>query len=64
MDLRWLGCDECHDVAMVGGKAASLSRLAAEYRVPAGFCLTTAGLECWVEGDSRDVPPANTFEHP
>lgn len=62
MDLRWLGCEECHDVAMVGGKAASLSRLAAEYRVPTGFCLTTAGLERWVEGDSLDVPPANTFE--
>jgi pyruvate,water dikinase len=62
VDLRWLGCDECQDVAMVGGKAASLSRLATEYRVPAGFCLTTAALERWVEGDSLDVPPATTSE--
>ena len=62
MDLRWLGRDECHDVAMVGGKAASLSRLAADYRVPAGFCLTTAALELWVNGEEVDVPPSHGHE--
>jgi phosphoenolpyruvate synthase/pyruvate phosphate dikinase len=35
-----LGDPACGDPARVGGKAAHLSRLAADYRVPAGFCLT------------------------
>jgi len=30
---------------MVGGKAANLSRLAADYRVPPGFCLTAAAFQ-------------------
>ena len=30
---------------MVGGKVASLSRLAQDYRVPPGFCLTTAAFD-------------------
>src|SRR2546423_3487146 len=34
MELAWLGDRRAHDAAQVGGKAASLSRLAAEYRVP------------------------------
>ncbi len=37
-----LGDPACGDPAQVGGKAAHLSRLAAEHRVPAGFCLTAA----------------------
>jgi phosphoenolpyruvate synthase/pyruvate phosphate dikinase len=59
LDLRWLGCQECHDVSTVGGKAASLSRLAADYRVPAGFCLTTDGLARWDEGHALGVPPGD-----
>ncbi|HEX5506475.1 MAG TPA: PEP/pyruvate-binding domain-containing protein, partial [Thermomicrobiales bacterium] len=39
MDIRWLGEPGCHDPAVVGGKAAQLSRLAADYPVPPGFCL-------------------------
>ncbi len=37
--IRWLGDDDCHSDALVGGKAASLSRLAARYPVPAGFAI-------------------------
>ena len=37
-----LGDPACGDPTQVGGKAAHLSRLAAEHRVPAGFCLTAA----------------------
>src|SRR5215203_5582581 len=37
-----LGDPACGDPTQVGGKAAQLSRLAAEHRVPAGFCLTAA----------------------
>jgi hypothetical protein len=40
--ILWLGEPACHERARVGGKAATLSRLAAAYRVPTGFCLTTA----------------------
>lgn len=39
MDLLWLGEPDCSVVARAGGKAASLSRLAARYPVPPGFCL-------------------------
>ena len=40
-EVVWLGEIACHDVALVGGKAAQLSRLAARHSVPPGFCLTT-----------------------
>jgi len=40
MNLLWLGDPKSFDVALVGGKAANLSRLARmNYRVPDGFCL-------------------------
>ena len=45
MEILWLGEPACHDRALVGGKAANLSRLAASYRVPAGFCLTTVAYD-------------------
>lgn len=37
--VLWLGAEACHDAGIVGGKAASLSRLAATHRVPPGFAL-------------------------
>jgi pyruvate, water dikinase len=40
MQIVWFGESECDRVALVGGKAANLSRLAAAYPVPPGFCLT------------------------
>ena len=40
--IRRLADPACGDPAQVGGKAANLSRLAAEHRVPAGLCLTAA----------------------
>jgi phosphoenolpyruvate synthase/pyruvate phosphate dikinase len=43
-DVAWLGTAEAHDTATVGGKASSLSRLAAEHRVPPGFVLRVAAL--------------------
>ena len=61
MHLRWLGREECGDVSIVGGKAASLSRLAAAYRVPPGFCLTTAALEQWTDDDTG-APTRRTRE--
>jgi pyruvate,water dikinase len=52
MDLVWLGEPACHDRAVVGGKAAHLSRLAAGYRVPPGFCFTAAALAHALAGRS------------
>jgi pyruvate,water dikinase len=43
-EVVWLGETEAHELATVGGKAASLSRLAAEYCVPPGFALTVGAL--------------------
>jgi pyruvate,water dikinase len=40
-EIVWLGKADAEDRALVGGKVAPLSRLAAAYRVPPGFCLTT-----------------------
>jgi phosphoenolpyruvate synthase/pyruvate phosphate dikinase len=40
-EIVWLGEPAAEDRAFVGGKVAPLSRLAAQYRVPPGFCLTT-----------------------
>jgi len=40
MNLLWLGAPKSFDAALVGGKAANLSRLAKmHHRVPDGFCI-------------------------
>jgi pyruvate, water dikinase len=38
--LAWLGHGQCHDCVLLGGKASNLCHLAAEHKVPPGFCLT------------------------
>ena len=43
--VRWLGEPGGDDLALVGGKAANLSRLAATQHVPPGFSLTTRAFE-------------------
>lgn len=50
MEVLWLGEPACHDRAVVGGKAAHLSRLAAGYRVPPGFCFTATALSHALSG--------------
>jgi phosphoenolpyruvate synthase/pyruvate phosphate dikinase len=42
-EIVWLGEARCADAARSGGKAASLSRLAAGHRVPAGFVVALDG---------------------
>ena len=37
--VRWLGDHDCHHDGVVGGKAASLSRLASHHTVPHGFAI-------------------------
>lgn len=44
MQILWLGDMESMDRALVGGKVANLSRLAAAYDVPPGYCLPTTAL--------------------
>jgi phosphoenolpyruvate synthase/pyruvate phosphate dikinase len=39
MELPVLGSSECNDPALTGAKAAHLSRLATDYRVPPGFVI-------------------------
>ncbi len=61
MDVLWLGQAECHDCALVGGKVANLSRLAATYAVPSGFCIPTTALTVGLSGagiaPSLALPP-------
>lgn len=56
MHIVWLSQPECYEVALVGGKAANLSRLAADYPVPAGFCLTTSAFELWKAHGASAIP--------
>jgi pyruvate,water dikinase len=42
MEILWLDDPRCTAVALVGAKAAHLSRLSARFDVPPGFCVTSA----------------------
>ena len=54
MTLLFLGEPDCHKLELVGGKVAPLSRLAADYRVPPGFCLTTDASAMWTAKIQQD----------
>lgn len=56
MEIYWLGEEKCHQAALVGGKAASLSRLLARWPVPEGFavCFEIEPGQC-AEIDERRV---------
>lgn len=55
MNLLWLGDPKSFDVALVGGKAANLSRLARmHHRVPDGFCLPVTVMDQAHPLDLRD----------
>ena len=56
-NILWLGDRACDNPAEVGGKAAHLSRLAADYRVPSGFCLTAAAFDPEQSADAPLPPP-------
>jgi pyruvate,water dikinase len=58
MEVLWLGDPDCHDVHKVGAKAANLSRLAASYHIPPGFCLTTEAYSRWA-GLTDDADPTS-----
>ena len=53
--ILWLG--QCHDVRLVGGKAARLSQLtAAGFPVPSGFVITTAAFRACEEKGTGSEP--------
>jgi pyruvate,water dikinase len=56
--IVWLGEPEAHEASLVGGKAASLSRLAAEHPVPPGFALTSTALQAAAGELATGVVPA------
>ncbi len=47
MCIEWLGQPDCHLRSRTGGKASQLSRLAADYRIPPGYCVTATAFEQW-----------------
>ncbi len=47
MCIEWLGQPDCHQLSRTGGKASQLSRLAADYRIPLGYCVTATAFERW-----------------
>lgn len=63
MDVVWLGESHAHEPALVGGKAASLSRLADEYRVPPGFAITAKALGLAAPDLARGTVPEPLRAH-
>jgi pyruvate,water dikinase len=55
VQVLWLGDPAAHDRALVGGKAANLSRLAAGFRVPPGFAVVASDDEDAAAGPSSAV---------
>ena len=47
MFVLWLDEPACQNINLTGGKAANLSRLAANHPVPPGFCVTTTAYDAW-----------------
>jgi phosphoenolpyruvate synthase/pyruvate phosphate dikinase len=63
MNLLWLGDPKSFDAALVGGKAANLSRLARMYhRVPDGFCIPVTLMDEAHPLDLRDEICAATSD--
>jgi pyruvate,water dikinase len=62
VEILALGAAGSDDPAAVGGKAASLSRLAAGYPVPPGFALTARTLHHHAPELARGVVPAELLE--
>jgi len=62
MEILWLDHPQCQDVRQVGGKVANLSRLAANHRVPLGFCLTTHAFAQWPVAGVDGAIPAVMFD--
>ena len=64
MEVLWLGHADCHDVERAGAKAANLSRLAAGYRIPPGFCVAAEAYARWAEVTGSGLPASPTHAIP
>jgi phosphoenolpyruvate synthase/pyruvate phosphate dikinase len=62
--IAWLGHGACHDCALLGGKASNLCHLAAEFRVPPGFCLTAAAFDDTAHAERSGGDPATSAALP
>ncbi len=51
-----LGTEDGHSFPLVGGKAARLGMLAADFPVPAGFAVTTEAFQIWQQEGSALLP--------
>jgi pyruvate,water dikinase len=58
MPVLWLDQPTARDARRVGGKAAALAQLAADFRVPPGFCLLADELDDWLAGGDAAASPA------
>jgi len=64
MEILWLGHADCHDITRAGAKAAHLSRLAAAYRIPPGFCISAAAHAQWAGCTDGGQPAASAVSIP
>ena len=48
-EIVWLGDQDCHDAEQVGAKAANISQIAADFKVPCGFALSVEAFSRWCE---------------
>lgn len=48
-EIVWLGDQDCHDAEQVGAKAANISQIAADFKVPCGFTLSVEAFSRWSE---------------
>ena len=48
-EIVWLGDQDCHDAEQVGAKAANISQIAADFKVPCGFALSVEAFSRWSE---------------
>ena len=55
LNTPFLGDPGSHDAARVGAKAATLGKLAARYRIPAGFCVDTELYDQFAAAGDGDV---------
>ncbi len=60
--ILWLEQANCQQTLLVGGKAAQLSRLAATYPVPTGFCVTTDAFRARGVSETLRGSIANAYE--
>ena len=57
MTLRFFNDPGADDVALFGGKAASLAKLGSKGRIPPGFSISVDSYSSWVDDGNDQMPP-------